>query len=226
MGLCDATGTLKCTGKQMSERYTRGKTLGSGTYGKVYLATDRMSGERYAIKKVMMFGSGKSIHASTIREVGIMLELNNLNCDNIVRIHEILHSKSQIYIVYELADWDLKDFIQRFADVTLENNLPCQRLPSEIAKSFATQILDGLIVCHKHRVIHRDLKPSNILITIHGIVKIADFGLSRTTSIPHRTLSQEVITLWYRAPEILLGIEKYSHSIDIWSFGCILYEMV
>lgn len=88
------------------------------------------------------------------------------------------------------------------------------------------QILNGLDFCHSRRIIHRDLKPQNVLIDSHGNIKIGDFGLARAFGIPIKTLTHEVETLWYRAPEILLGQKQYSLGVDIWSLGCIFVEMV
>ena len=101
-------------------------------------------------------------------------------------------------------------------------------------KKLLHQILSGIADCHMKRIIHRDLKPANILIDksagtsppIPDNIKIGDFGLARTFSLPVRPSSQEVVTLWYRAPEILLGSVEYSTPIDVWSIGCIFAEMV
>jgi serine/threonine protein kinase len=100
-------------------------------------------------------------------------------------------------------------------------------------KKFLYQMLSGIADCHMKRIIHRDLKPANILIDRNGNLliyidnlKIGDFGLARTYSLPVRPYSQEVVTLWYRAPEILLGSYEYSTPIDIWAIGCIFAEMV
>lgn len=87
------------------------------------------------------------------------------------------------------------------------------------------QLLQGLAYCHAHRVIHRDLKPQNLLVTDDGVIKLADFGLARPVTIPSRCYTHEVVTMWYRAPEILLGTRLYSTGIDIWSLGCIFSEM-
>uniref|UniRef100_A0A914D0K7 cyclin-dependent kinase n=1 Tax=Acrobeloides nanus TaxID=290746 RepID=A0A914D0K7_9BILA len=84
----------------------------------------------------------------------------------------------------------------------------------------------ALAYCHTHRIIHRDLKPQNLLVTNNGIIKLADFGLARTFSIPSRCYTHEVVTLWYRAPEVLLGARFYSTAIDIWSLACIFAELV
>ncbi|NXS13413.1 CDK2 kinase, partial [Neodrepanis coruscans] len=93
--------------------------------------------------------------------------------------------------------------------------------------NYLFQLLQGVSFCHSHRVIHRDLKPQNLLINEAGAIKLADFGLARAFGVPVRTYTHEVVvTLWYRAPEILLGCRYYSTPVDIWSIGCIFAEMV
>ena len=88
------------------------------------------------------------------------------------------------------------------------------------------QLLDGVSYLHSHRILHRDLKPQNLLLDTEGHIKLADFGLSRSFSLPTRVYTHEVITLWYRAPELLLGGKLYCTAIDLWSLGCIMIEMV
>jgi cyclin-dependent kinase len=109
-----------------------------------------------------------------------------------------------------------------------------------IPKSFLYQLLQGVAYCHHHRVLHRDLKPQNLLINLEGglglllkqllmdfvELKLGDFGLARAFGIPVRSYTNEVVTLWYRAPDVLMGSRKYSTSVDIWSVGCIFSEMV
>jgi len=96
----------------------------------------------------------------------------------------------------------------------------------QLVKSYTKQLLQGLLYCHRRRILHRDLKPQNLLIDRKGYLKLADFGLARAVCIPVRPYTHEVITLWYRAPEILLGSQAYSMPVDIWSAACIFAEML
>jgi serine/threonine protein kinase len=95
-----------------------------------------------------------------------------------------------------------------------------------IKKSFIWQLLQALYYCNINRVIHRDLKPQNLLITKDLKLKLADFGLSRMFVLPMGKMTHEIITLWYRPPEVLLGLENYTTKVDSWSIGCIMAEMI
>ncbi|CAN8019638.1 unnamed protein product, partial [Ixodes persulcatus] len=95
-----------------------------------------------------------------------------------------------------------------------------------LLQSYLKQILEGILFCHRRRVLHRDLKPQNLLIDQKGNIKLADFGLARAFGIPIRVYTHEIVTLWYRAPEVLLGSPRYSTPIDIWSIACIFVEMI
>lgn len=105
----------------------------------------------------------------------------------------------------------------RHAATTLHPALP---------QSYLFQILRGLDECHRRGIMHRDLKPQNLLVDREGNLKLADFGLARAFVLPLRAYTHEVITLWYRAPEILMGSKKYSPGVDMWSVGAIFAEMV
>ncbi|XP_060058778.1 cyclin-dependent kinase 3 isoform X4 [Erinaceus europaeus] len=128
-----------------------------------------------------------------------------------------MHSEKKLYLVFEFLSQDLK----KYMDSTLTSELPLH-----LIKSYLFQLLQGVNFCHSHRVIHRDLKPQNLLINELGAIKLADFGLARAFGVPLRTYTHEVVTLWYRAPEILLGCKFYSTAVDVWSIGCIFAEMV
>lgn len=101
-----------------------------------------------------------------------------------------------------------------------------QTVTSYQVKLFLYQLINGVNYCHSRRIIHRDLKPQNLLIDRAGNLKIADFGLARAFGIPIKTLTHEIETLWYRAPEVLLGQKQYSLGVDIWAIGCIFAEMI
>jgi len=127
----------------------------------------------------------------------------------------VVNLPNKLYLVFEYLDQDLKKYMD---SVTTFDPL--------LVKSYIKQLLEGLLYCHRRRILHRDLKPQNLLIDRKGFLKLADFGLARAVCIPVRPYTHEVITLWYRAPEILLGSQAYSMPVDIWSAGCIFAEML
>jgi negative regulator of PHO system len=161
-----------------------------------------------------------------------MKELKHIN---IVRLHDVIHSETKLVLIFEYCDRDLK----KYMDAHGERGA----LDPVTVRSFMYQLLKGTAFCHENRVLHRDLKPQNLLINKKGELKIGDFGLARAFGVPVNTFSNEVrvhfildppklrtsgkvVTLWYRAPDVLLGSRTYSTSIDIWSCGCIFAEMI
>jgi len=153
----------------------------------------------------------EGVPSTAIREVSLLKELHH---PNVVRLLDVCCSLKKLYLIFEFVDNDLKKHMKTKGI-----------LKPEQVKSFAYQLLLGMNYCHSNRIIHRDLKPQNLLINSQGILKIADFGLARAFSLPVPKYTHEVVTVWYRAPEILLGSQKYSIPIDNWSVGCILAEM-
>ncbi|OBA20498.1 cell division control protein [Metschnikowia bicuspidata var. bicuspidata NRRL YB-4993] len=196
--------------------FQRQEKVGEGTYGVVYKALDtRYNNRVVALKKIRLESEDEGVPSTAIREISLLKEMRD---DNIVRLYDIIHSDShKLYLVFEFLDLDLKKYMESIPQgVGLE--------PSMV-KRFMHQLVKGIKYCHSHRVLHRDLKPQNVLIDKEGNLKLADFGLARAYGVPLRAYTHEVVTLWYRAPEILLGGKQYSTGVDMWSVGCIFAEM-
>mmetsp|Transcript_13839 Transcript_13839/g.19368 ORF Transcript_13839/g.19368 Transcript_13839/m.19368 type:complete len:297 (-) Transcript_13839:245-1135(-) len=194
------------------ERYQKMEKIGEGTYGVVYKAKDRVTGEIIALKKIRLEAEDEGIPSTAIREISLLKELQH---PNIVRLYDVVHTERKLTLVFEFLDQDLKKYL----------DICDSGLDMPILKSFLYQLLTGVAYCHHHRVLHRDLKPPNLLINREGQLKLADFGLARAFGIPVRSYTHEVVTLWYRAPDVLMGSRKYSTPVDIWSVGCIFAEM-
>ncbi|KAJ3451412.1 cyclin-dependent-like kinase [Anaeramoeba flamelloides] len=199
-------------GGLISQRFTNLKQIGSGTYGIVYQATSKKTGEIFALKNIRLDSVDEGVPSTAIREISLLKDLRH---PNIVRLTDVLHSNRKLTLVFEYLDHDLKKYMD-----SLNSPLPVRQI-----KSFTFQILRGLAYCAEQRVLHRDLKPQNLLINQTGELKLADFGLARAFGIPMKAYSSEVVTLWYRPPDVLLGNQKYGTSVDIWGAGCIFAEM-
>lgn len=166
-----------------------------------------------ALKEIHL-DSEEGTPSTAIREISLMKELKH---ENIVSLHDVIHTENKLMLVFEYMDKDLKKYMDSRGDRG--------QLDYITIKSFMYQLLQGIAFCHENRVLHRDLKPQNLLINNKGQLKLGDFGLARAFGIPVNTFSNEVVTLWYRAPDVLLGSRTYNTSIDIWSAGCIMAEM-
>ncbi|XP_049739464.1 cyclin-dependent kinase 2 isoform X2 [Elephas maximus indicus] len=195
------------------ENFQKVEKIGEGTYGVVYKAKNKVTGEVVALKKIRLDTETEGVPSTAIREISLLKELNH---PNIVKLLDVIHTENKLYLVFEFLHQDLKKFMDASA---------LTGIPLPLIKSYLFQLLQGLAFCHSHRVLHRDLKPQNLLINAEGAIKLADFGLARAFGVPVRTYTHEVVTLWYRAPEILLGCKYYSTAVDIWSLGCIFAEM-
>jgi serine/threonine protein kinase len=194
------------------EKYSKIEKVGEGTYGVVYKCQNKKSGDFVALKKIRLENEDEGIPSTAIREISILKQLKH---QNIVRLVDLIHGEKKLYLVFEYMDFDLKKYLDR-------NNAP---LAPNLVKSYLYQILSAIKFCHSKRILHRDLKPQNLLIDKNGKIKLGDFGLARAFGIPIKTLTHEILTLWYRAPEILLGQKEYSTPVDMWSIGLIFYEM-
>ncbi|KAI9887697.1 MAG: Cyclin-dependent kinase catalytic subunit [Watsoniomyces obsoletus] len=214
--------------------YRKIEKIGEGTYGVVYKARDLTHPDRIvALKKIRLETEDEGVPSTAIREISLLKEMND---PNIVRLLNIVHADGhKLYLVFEFLDLDLKKYMEALPvnEGGRGKALPDGSGPelgrlglgNDMVKKFMAQLIEGIRYCHSHRVLHRDLKPQNLLIDRDGNLKLADFGLARAFGVPLRTYTHEVVTLWYRAPEILLGGRQYSTGVDMWSIGCIFAEM-
>ena len=190
------------------------ETLGEGAYGVVYMALDLEDDERrVALKKIKLEHAGsEGMSSSALREITLLRLLRH---KNIVSLENVVMEPERLSLIFELMDTDLSKYLKS-----------CRHdLPPKLIRSYSKQLLSGVAYCHSMGVMHRDLKPQNILLAQNGTLKIADFGLARNFTPIRKTLTVEVITRWYRAPEVLLGHTHYDCSVDLWSVGCIIAEM-
>ncbi|CAE7526888.1 erkA [Symbiodinium sp. CCMP2456] len=212
------------TSFQLPPRYQFQKLLGSGSYGVVASFRDVTRGKDVAVKRVRRVFDNFLMLRRTLREIKLMRHFCH---PNLLQLHDVLlvESGGELYISMELMDCDL-DRLVRGRGAPLEES---------VAKRFCAQILLGLLHLHLGHVIHRDLKPANIFVRLKELeVKIGDLGLSRGIAVDfsgealhplEEHLTEYVVTRWYRAPEVLLARSKYGPKVDVWSVGCILYEM-
>uniref|UniRef100_A0A669QDD9 cyclin-dependent kinase n=1 Tax=Phasianus colchicus TaxID=9054 RepID=A0A669QDD9_PHACC len=194
------------------ETYVKLDKLGEGTYATVFKGRSKLTENLVALKEIRLEHE-EGAPCTAIREVSL---LKNLKHANIVTLHDIIHTERSLTLVFEYLENDLKQYLDNCGNLMSVHNV----------KIFMFQLLRGLSYCHGRKILHRDLKPQNLLINERGELKLADFGLARAKSVPTKTYSNEVVTLWYRPPDVLLGSTEYSTPIDMWGVGCIHYEMV
>ena len=211
-----------------SKVYEKLSKVGQGTYGKVYKARIKHKSnskdekiENVALKKIILEKEKDGFPLTAIREIMILRRLKHKNISNLLEVavsskSEKNNKRGNVYLVFEYMELDLYKLLN-------SNNV---HLSVPQIKLILFQVLSGLQYLKKNNIIHRDLKTSNILINNKGVVKIADFGLARNhnprTKHPYTNL---VVTLWYRAPEILLG-GRYDMTSDVWSAGIVFAELL
>ncbi|XP_030535035.1 cyclin-dependent kinase C-1-like isoform X1 [Rhodamnia argentea] len=217
-------------GSRSVDCFEKLEQIGEGTYGQVFMAREIKSSEIVALKKIRMDSEKEGFPITAIREIKILKKLQH---ENVIKLKEIVTSpgpetveprkaegnkyKGSIYMVFEYMDHDLTGLADR----------PGLRFTIPQIKCYMKQLLTGLHYCHVNQVLHRDIKGSNLLIDNEGKLKLADFGLARSFSNDHvGNLTNRVITLWYRPPELLLGATKYGPAVDMWSVGCIFGELL
>ncbi|KAL4155108.1 hypothetical protein PRNP1_007222 [Phytophthora ramorum] len=217
-------------GTRGMDAYEKLECIGAGTYGQVYMAKDKATGEVVAIKKIRSLNEVQGLPVTTIREIKVLKCLNHAN---LVELKEVVVSSENddddaeftdkdepldychgsIYLVLEYLEHDLTGLIDRqhpFDDTEI--------------KCLMKQLLDVMEYMHSIDIIHRDIKCSNLLMTRDHLLKVADFGLARSLR-GDQLFTNKVVTLWYRPPELLLGATSYDASIDMWSIGCVFAEL-
>ncbi|KAJ7583687.1 kinase-like domain-containing protein [Mycena floridula] len=211
--------------RTVASKYTILGFISSGTYGRVYKAQSAGDDSRiYAIKKFKPDKEGDivtytGISQSAVREIALNRELDH---ENVVALREVILEEKSIYMVFEYAEHDFLQVIHHHSQ-----NLRCP-IASAVLKSLIYQLFNGLIYLHSCHILHRDLKPANVLISASGVVKIGDLGLARLIYEPLQPLfagDKVVVTIWYRAPELLLGAKHYNKAIDCWAVGCVMAEL-
>ncbi|XP_042428474.1 cyclin-dependent kinase G-2-like isoform X1 [Zingiber officinale] len=201
-----------CRSVDVFERLNK---IDEGTYGVVYRAKDKKTGEIVALKKVKMEKETEGFPLTALREINVLLSFHH---PSVVDVKEVVVGSSldKIFMVMEYMEHDLKALMETMKQPFSQSEVKCLML----------QLFSGVNYLHDNWVLHRDLKTSNLLLNNRGELKICDFGLARQYGSPLKPYSPLVVTLWYRAPELLLGAKEYSTAIDMWSLGCIMAELL
>jgi cyclin-dependent kinase 7 len=198
-------------------RYEKIDFLGEGQFATVYKAKDKDYDDRIvAVKKIKLGTRAEAqdgINRTALREIKLLQELSHRN---IIELVDVFGHKSNVSIVMNFMDTDLEIIIKDTSLILTAANIKCYTL----------QTLLGLEYLHSNWILHRDLKPNNLLVDSSGCLKLGDFGLAKYFGSPNRQYTHEVVTRWYRAPELLFGAKKYGTGVDIWAVGCILAELL
>jgi len=197
--------------------------IGRGTYGKVYKCREYKTNSIQALKRINVLKPNDGFPLNTIREINL---LQNLHHDCIIGLRSIITVSpdandktmtNRVFLAFDYCEFDLYGLMY--------SPDPNPMTPLHIA-SYTRQLLMALVVCSTNSIVHRDLKPANLFVTRNNVLKVGDFGLARKLIEGHPRYTNNVITLFYRAPELLLGCQSYRYEVDIWSVGCIIYEMI
>nr|CAB3488902.1 unnamed protein product [Digitaria exilis]CAB3490756.1 unnamed protein product [Digitaria exilis] len=194
------------------DKYEKLEKVGEGTYGKVYKAQDKATGQLVALKKTRLEMDEEGIPPTALREISLLnLLSHSIYVVRLLAVEQAAkNGKPILYLVFEFLDTDLKKYLDVY-----RKGPNARPLPPHLVK-----LCKGVAHCHGHGVLHRDLKPQNLLVDKEkGILKIADLGLGRAFTVPMKSYTHEIVTLWYRAPEVLLGATHYSTGVDMWLLG-------
>lgn len=204
-------GTLRT-----STDFVREEQLGEGPKSIVYKVKDKANGKVFALKVIEGIPLASDLPKDTFREINI---LKSLDHENVIKLHEIVigASSDSIGLVFECCRHPLDKYIEKY---------PGDYIRHDQVKCIAKQLFRGINYLHKNYIVHRDIKPSNLLITQSGMLKIADFGISRRFSHQDRPKTPGKMTRWYQAPEMLFEAPDYDTKVDVWSAGCVVVELM
>lgn len=169
-----------------------------------------------AVKKIKIGSREEArdgINRTALREIKLLHELQH---DNVIGLLDVFGHKSNVSLVFDFMDTDLEVIIKD----------PKVLLTPANIKAYMIMTLRGLEYLHLNWILHRDLKPNNLLVNSNGILKIGDFGLAKLFGSPNRIYTHQVVTRWYRCPELLFGARQYGTGVDMWAVGCILAELL
>lgn len=198
------------------KRYEKIEFLGEGQFATVYKARDLQSDNIVAVKKIKVttrLEAQDGINRTALREIKLLQELTHRN---LIGLLDVFGHLSNVSLVFDFMDTDLEVIIKDTTIILTTANI----------KSYMIQTLQGLEYLHLNWILHRDLKPNNLLVNASGVLKIGDFGLAKLYGSPNRINTHQVVTRWYRAPELLYGAKQYGTCVDMWAVGCILAELL
>lgn len=198
------------------KRYEKIEFLGEGQFATVYKARDVETENIVAVKKIKIGSRQEAqdgINRTALREIKLLQELHH---KNLIGLLDVFGHMSNVSLVFDFMDTDLEVIIKDNTIILTTANI----------KSYMIQTLQGLEYLHLNWILHRDLKPNNLLVNGSGVLKIGDFGLAKLYGSPNRINTHQVVTRWYRAPELLFGAKQYGTCIDMWAVGCILAELL
>ncbi|XP_049897195.1 serine/threonine-protein kinase 36 isoform X4 [Epinephelus moara] len=184
--------------------------VGEGSFGRVYKGRKRFTGQVVALKFMPKVGRSEKELRSLKREIEIMRDLQH---PNIVQLFDSFETETEVVVVTEYAEGQLFQILEDDG-----------HLPESQVREITCQLVSALYYLHSHRILHRDMKPQNILLGKSGVVKLCDFGFARAMSVSTLVLTSIKGTPLYMSPE-LVEEKPYDHTADLWSLGCILYEL-
>ena len=205
------------------QRYELLDKLGSGSFGDVFRARENLTGRLVAVKKphtIVSRGNDQGFNVSMVREATLLCSLKTSQHENVLRLRDYYFQDMQIYLVFDLYYCNLREHIASIA------RTGSRTIPLEQVRSYMHQILSALEYCHDKRIMHRDLKPDNIMLDKDRVLLVVcDFGMARAFGSDH-AYTPNCVTLWYRAPELFMGEKIYDSSIDVWSAGMVMAELI